>query len=117
MTEKVTLRQAQHLPMPLIRHASPEDLAQWSVSQLAWALEQGQRSLTLSCFDTASMGFPLPAAASAVLKAVMDFLYDHPEVEDLTILCEGEAAYRAYSLHWNIWYAPHKPGHGTQGGL
>ena len=89
MTEKVTLRQVTDLPMPLIYLASPEDLAQWSVSQLAWDLEQGRQSLTLSCFDTASLGFPLPQAAAAVLKAVMDFLYDHPEVEALTILCAG----------------------------
>ena len=117
MTEKVTLRQVTDLPMPLIYLASPEDLAQWSVSQLAWDLEQGRQSLTLSCFDTASLGFPLPQAAAAVLKAVMDFLYGHPEVEALTILCAGEAVYRAYSLHWNIWYAPHKPRRDPQGDL
>ena len=49
MTRKVTLQQADHLPMPLIYLASPEDLAQWSVSQLTWDLEQGQRDLSLSC--------------------------------------------------------------------
>ena len=64
MTEKVTLRQVTDLPMPLIYLASPEDLAQWSVSQLAWDLDQGRQSLTLSCFDTASLGFPLPQAAA-----------------------------------------------------
>ena len=35
MTEKVTVRQAGPLPMPLIYLASPEDLAQWYVSQLS----------------------------------------------------------------------------------
>ena len=117
MTHKVTLRQADHLPMPLIYLASPEDLARWCVSQLSWALEQGERSLTLSCFDTAPMGFPVEKAAPAVLKAVMDLLYDHPEVERLTILCAGEAVYRVYSLHWNIWYAPCKPRHDHGDGL
>ena len=111
MTEKVTLKKADQLPMSLIYLASPGDLAQWYVSQLSWSLEQGQRELSISCFDTASLGFPVPKAAAAVLKAVMDLLYDHPDVERLTILCAGEEAYRAYSLHWNMWYAPHKPHH------
>lgn len=117
MTQKVTLQQVDHLPMPLICLASPEDLAQWSVSQLAWDLGHGQRHLTLSCFDTTSMGFPIEKAVPAVLKAVMDFLYGHPEVERLTILCAGHAVYRAYSLHWNIWYAPCKPQHDHGGSL
>ncbi len=117
MTQKVTLRREDHLPMPLIYLAAPEDLARWCVSQLAWSLEQGERSLTLSCFDTASMGFPVEKAVPVVLKAVMDFLYDHPEAERLTILCAGESVYRAYSLHWNIWYAPYKPRHDQGDGL
>ena len=111
MTRQVTLHQVDYLPMPLIYLASPEDLAQWSVSQLTWTLEQGQQDLTLSCFDTSSMGFPVEKAVPVVLRAVMDFLYDHPDIKHLTILCAGEAVYRAYSLHWNIWYAPYKPRH------
>lgn len=117
MTEKVTVRQAGPLPMPLIYLASPEDLAQWYVSQLAWALDHGERALSISCFDTEPLGFPVGRAAPAVLKAVMDFLYGHPEAEGLEILCAGEAAYRAYSLHWNIWYAPYKPSHSHEEGL
>ena len=111
MTEKVTIRQADTLPMPLIYLAAPEDLAQWYVSQLAWSLEQGRRALSISCFDTAGMGFSLTQAVPAVLRAVTDFLYDHPEVEELTVLCAGDAVYRAYTLHWNIWYAAVKPPH------
>ena len=47
----------------------------------------------------------------------MDFLYDHTEVEHLTILCAGETVYRTYSLHWNIWYAPYKPHHDHEDSL
>lgn len=117
MTEKVTLKKADQLPMPLIYLASPEDLAHWYVSQLSWSLEQGQKDLSISCFDSAPLGFPVSKAAAAVLKAVMDFLYDHPEAEHLTVLCAGEEAYRAYSLHWNMWYAPYKPDHSHGPGL
>ena len=111
MMEKVVLRQEEQLPVPRISLTSPEDLAQWYISQLTWTLEQGQKNLSISCFHTASMGFSVSLAASSVLKAVTDFLYDHPEIESLTILCDGAETYRAYSLHWNIWYAPYKPDH------
>lgn len=111
MTEKVTIRRQDDLPMPLIYLAQPSHLADWYVSQLAWTLEQGRRDLAISCFDTAGMGYPVSAAAQAVLKAVTDFLYEHPEAERLTILCAGETCFRAYTFHWNMWYAEHKPHH------
>lgn len=97
--------------MPLIRLSSPEDLALWYVSQLSWALEHGQTELTISCFDTAPMGFEVGRAAYSVLKAATDFLYDHPQVERLAVLCGDDASFRAYSFHWNMWYAAHKPRH------
>ena len=111
MTNKVTISLEENLPMPLIYLASAEDLAQWHVGQLQWAYGQGQRELAISCFDTAAMGFPVGAAACAVLRAVMDFLYDHGDVAALRVLCGGESAYRAYSFHWNMWYAERKPAH------
>jgi len=119
MTEKVTLCRQDNLPMPLILLESPESLADWYVSQLSWALGQGQRELTISCFDTAPMGYETGRAAYTVLKAVTDFLYDHPQVERLAVLCGDDAAFSAYSFHWNMWYAAHKPSHdsGPQGAL
>lgn len=110
MTEKVTIQYRDDLPMPLIYLATPELLAEWYAGQLRDALAKGRRAMTISCFDSAAMGYPLPRAAAAVLRAVTDFLYDHPEVEKLTILCAGEACYRAYLFHWNMWYAERKPG-------
>ena len=117
MTEKVTVRQAEGLPMPLIYLSSAEELAQWYVSQMEWALGHGERELTISCFATEPMGFPTSQAAAAVLKAAMDFLYDHPEIGSLAVMCAGEEVYRAYSLHWNMWYAPYKPHHSHEGSL
>lgn len=111
MTEKVTIRRQERLPMPLIYLASAEDLAEWYVSQLAWSLEHSQLDLAISCFDTAPMGYGIAQAAYTVLKAVTDFLYDHPQVERLSILCGDDQAFRAYSFHWNMWYAEHKPEH------
>ncbi len=112
MTEKVTIVREEPLPMPLIYLASAEDLAVWYRDQLLWSLDHGETELAISCFDTASMGFALLPAALCVLRAVTDLLYDHPEVKRLTIRCGDGASFRAYSLQWNMWYAPHKPPHG-----
>lgn len=115
MTEKVTLERHDLLPMPLIYHPDAGALAAWQVGQLEWSYGQGQRDLAISCFDPAQMGWDPNQTAYTVLKAVMDFLYDHPEVERLTVRCAGEAAFRAYSLQWNFWFAAHKPEHGHNG--
>ena len=113
MTEKVRILQWEHLPMPLIDLDSAEDLASWYAGGLLWSLEHGERALSISCFDSAAaMGIALDRAAQAVLKAVTDVLYDHPEAESLTILCGDAASYRAYSFYWNLWYAETKPRHG-----
>ena len=58
------------------------------------------------------MGIDLDQAAQAVLRVAADILYDHPEVESLTILCGDEISYRTYSFYWNLWYAETKPDHG-----
>ena len=109
MTEKVTIQRRDELPMPMIYLAKPEHLADWYVSQLNWSLGQGRRELSISCFDAVGMGHPVDESAPVVLRAVTNFLYDHPEVERLDILCAGDACYKAYSFHWNMWYAEHKP--------
>ncbi|MDE7261389.1 MAG: hypothetical protein K2N78_04920 [Oscillospiraceae bacterium] len=110
MTEKVTLTRRDGLPMPLIHFAAPEHLAEWYAGGLQYSLERGERRLAISCFDVSAIfGFDLAKTAQLVLRAVTDVLYDHPEAESLEILCDGEAALRAYSFCWNLWYAETKP--------
>ena len=87
MTKKISIRLCKHLPMPLIYLPSIEDLARWQTDQLEWAYAQGHRDLAISFFDPAAMGFDAAAAASAVLHAVIAFLYSHPDVAHLTIRC------------------------------
>ena len=112
MTEKVTLTRRDGLPMPLINFAAPEHLAEWYAGGLLGALKRGERRLAVSCFDAGSIhGFDLAKTAQLVLRAVTDVLYDHPEAESLEIICDGEAAWRAYSFCWNLWYAETKPNH------
>lgn len=113
MTEKVSIQQRDHLPMPLNYLASAEDLAAWYVEGLLWNLSRGERKLTISCFNTcAAYGFDLNRAAQVVLRAVTDVLYDHPEAESLTILCGDGETWRTYCFWWNTLYAEHKPEHG-----
>lgn len=112
MMEKVTLRRRDGLPMPPVCPETAEALAAWYRARLLRDLDRGERVLTIACFNTAPFGFPVSQAATAVLRAVADLLYDRPEVESLTIACGDEAALRAYSFHWNMWYAAHKPRHG-----
>lgn len=117
MTEKVRILRRENLPMPLICLASAEDLAAWYAGGLLWSLDHGERALSISCFDCeGGMGIDLGRGAQAVLRAVTDVLYDHPEAESLTILCGDDASYRAYSFYWNLWYAETKPRHGGHGG-
>lgn len=112
MTEKVSIILVENLPMPLNLLALPEDLAQWHASHLLWSLEHGERDLAISCFDSSrTMGFDTARAAQAVLRAVTDVLYAHPEAEHLTVQCGDQASFRAYSFCWNMWYAEHKPRH------
>lgn len=111
MTEKISISRHDDLPMPLIYLHSPQALADWYLGQLARSLERGCRKAAISCFSTESMGYETARAAYAVLRAVTDFLYDHPEMERLDIRCAGEEVYRAYCFHWNMWYAARKPLH------
>ena len=100
MTAATVFRYEENLPMPLIYLHSADDLARWQVDRLEWAYEQGHRDLAISCFDTASMGFDVSLAASAVVPAVADFLQQHPAVTRLQILCGDLTTLLAYSLHW-----------------
>ena len=111
MTKKVSIRQVHDLPMPRITFPDAQALADWYVDQLDYSLKSGETSLTMSCFDTDFMGCNVKQAAYVVLRAVTDFLYDHPQVEHLEILCGDDKAMRGYTLNWNMWYAEFKPDH------
>lgn len=97
MLQNIRIRYEENLPMPLIYLASADALAEWYVSQLEWAADHGHRELTISCFDTAPMGYEVAGAAHAVLQAIAIFLAKRSNITGLTILCGDETALRAYS--------------------
>ncbi|MBR2131048.1 MAG: hypothetical protein IJ955_00675 [Oscillospiraceae bacterium] len=111
MNQLISIKMQENLPMPLIYLASPEDLARWQIDQMLWSLQQGHRELSISCFDTAPLGYDIAQASAVVLQEVVSFVRQHPEVEHLSILCGDEASYRAYSAHFRMWY---KSNHETQ---
>ena len=61
--------------------------------------------LTLACTDSGL------SAAYRVLRAVMDYGYAHDRPARVCLVCADEAAYRAYSFQWNMWFAERKPEH------
>lgn len=61
--------------------------------------------LTLACTDSGQ------SAAYRVLRAVMDYGYAHDRPARVRLVCADEAAYRAYSFQWNMWFAERKPEH------
>ena len=72
--------------------------------------------LTLACTDAESAYAVLRtasglSAAYRVLRAVMDYGYAHDRPARVRLVCADEAAYRAYSFQWNMWFAERKPEH------
>ena len=46
-----------------------------------------------------------------VLRAVMDYGYEHECPARVRLVCADEDVYRAYTFQWNMWFAERKPEH------
>ena len=46
-----------------------------------------------------------------VLRAIMDYGYEHAQPSRVRLICADEASRRAYSFQWNMWFAAEKPKH------
>ena len=62
-------------------------------------------TLTLSCTDSDLK------AAYRVLRAIMDYGYEHAQPSRVRLICADEASRRAYPFQWNMWFAAEKPKH------
>lgn len=62
-------------------------------------------TLPLSCTDSDLK------AAYRVLRAIMDYGYEHAQPSRVRLICADEASRRAYSFQWNMWFAAEKPKH------
>lgn len=62
-------------------------------------------SLTLACTDGELK------SAYRMLRAIMDYGYEHERPAHVRLVCADEAVYKAYSFQWNMWFAERKPEH------
>ncbi len=73
-----------------------ELLARCYRSSLALAEQHGVRTIAFPAISTGAYGFPLERAARIALREVRQFLESHALPEQVTMVCFGERAYRAY---------------------
>ncbi|MBD5148302.1 MAG: macro domain-containing protein [Oscillibacter sp.] len=100
-----------HTPGPIWRgglDGEPALLASCYRSCLTLAAERGIRTVDFPSISTGVYGYPLPSAATVALKAIMDFLAEHPLPERVRMVCHTEAAAAVYRQAWNLWYAEDK---------
>ncbi len=100
-----------HTPGPIWHggdRGEPALLASCYRSCLELAEERGIRTLDFCSISTGVYGYPLPLAATVALRAIMDFLADHPLPERVRMVCHTEAAAEIYRQTWNLWYAADK---------
>ena len=65
-------------------------------------------TLTLACTDGELK------SAYSVLRAVMNYGYEHERPAHVRLVCADEVVYKAYSFQWNMWFAERKPEHGNE---
>ena len=101
-----------HTPGPVWRgggHGEAELLASCYRSALTLAAERGCRSIAFPSISTGIFGYPVDKAAHVALRTIVEFCYEHPQPEEVRMVCFDERTYRAYRFDWNLWYAERKP--------
>ncbi len=100
-----------HTPGPIWRgggHGEAALLAACYRNSLMLAAAHGCRSVDFPSISTGVYGYPVLQAAHVALKAIMDFLRDHPDME-VRMVCHGTDTLHAYQVVWNMLYQDTKP--------
>ena len=95
MKANITIHRQSNLPMPLIYLATPEDWADWYISQLERNIDRGEKDLSISVFSSGLCQQELCRTAQAVLRAAEALMQQTPSAH-LKILCGDEDAFCAY---------------------
>ena len=106
-TGDAKLTRGYRLPARYVIHAvgpvwrggkSGEDelLASCYRRSLELALEHGLRTIAFPSISTGAYGFPFERAARIAYRTVVEFLAEHPGIEEVFFVCFGEAAKEAY---------------------
>ena len=108
---RLPCRYVIHTAGPIWRgggHGEASLLAACYRNSLALAAEHGCRSVDFPSISTGVYGYPVLQAAHVALKAIMDFLRGHPDM-DVRIVCHGEDTLHAYQVVWNMLYQDVRP--------
>ena len=89
-------------------HGEAAALAACYRSCLELAREHRIDSVDFPSISTGVYGYPVLQAAHVALKAIMDFLRGHPDM-DVRIVCHGEDTLHAYQVVWNMLYQDVRP--------
>ena len=96
----LTARYVIHTVGPVYQdgfHREPELLASCYRESLKLASAKGIKSLAFPSISTGVYGYPIEDAARVALKAVIDYLAHHPEIEHVRFVLFGRAAYEVYA--------------------
>ena len=66
-------------------------------NSLSLAVESGVRTIAFPAISTGVYGFPLERATAIAVSEVRRFLAEDASIEQLTFVCHGPRAYRAYT--------------------
>ena len=83
-------------------------LAAGCLSRLQESVRRGEKTAALELFQWPDSPWRPLDGTYAVLRAAVEFLYDHPELEQLELHCAGETCWRACRFQWNMWFAETK---------
>ena len=89
-------------------HGEAALLASCYRSALTLAVSHGCRSVDFPSISTGVYGYPVLQAAHVALKAIMDFLREHSDM-DVRMVCHGADTLHAYQVVWNMLYQDVKP--------
>ena len=96
---KLKARHVIHTVGPVYHSAgktAPELLASCYRRSLEVASENKLKSVAFPSISTGAYGYPLEEAAPIALKAVIDYLKGHPDIQLVRFVLFGKEAYQAY---------------------
>ena len=76
-------------------HGEDALLASCYRRSLELAVAHGARSVAFPAISTGTYGFPMERAAAIAVREVQAFLADHPELDEVRLVCFGAAALHA----------------------
>lgn len=96
---KLNAKYVIHTPGPIWRGGSwgeAELLASCYRNSLSLALENGIKTISFPSISTGVYRFPVEQAAEIAVNEIMNFLYEHSEIEQVNMVCYDEATHKAY---------------------